>query len=793
MDTKSKRSRYDLRFKILAWIACIATGCLISFSAVRLVKYDPANTITSDRYIESAEYLQSMIDYTNSVGYAFYGYDDDEKQLELREYISALRNSYSNEIGTVLSSVDLKGDYDDYLEKFKAEFSDLVAQSGAAQAAAQNTEVAGADQSKSDSVASAEAVTEDSATVHSVDYSYLPELDEYTQKQIDSVNKKYADLLVNAESFIDEKYASMKAQAQENLKRNSNYFYVVTQNGKVSHTNVPKEIDDPLAWIQNLDANRAYLWNGAQIGLYGDVTIPTGRRTITVSEPAYDAKEGVAVYTGISNEYYEQQKDSYSGTYKNYLTVITLLIVWIAIFAAGFVWLMYTAGRAPYGDDVRVTFMDSIYLDIGGVGLIVIILLLSALISEERIWMPGTLSAVQAIRIFSYTGIGVALITMWSMSISRRVKRHENHTLFGRIFGGIIKTYSKGSLRAKGVGTVIWFLIGAMLFAFLTVGLGFLIGGAGVFIGLVFTAIYLTAALKQVLMKAEAVQAISEGVRRIKEGDLDYRIPRGGGPEYDEIATGIDHIAEGLEAAVSREVKSERMRTELITNVSHDIKTPLTSILTYVDLLKKEGLTSPNAHRYLEVLDMKSRRLKYLTDDLFEAAKASSGDMKVELKRIELVQLMEQALGEMSDKIEASGLEFVSAPAAEPMYVLADGKMLWRVIGNVLENALKYAAGGSRVYIDFARPEGQACIVVKNVSRDALNVSEEELMERFTRGDESRHTEGSGLGLSIARNFMELMHGRFCIEIDGDLFKAVICFAECPEEPSPPEESSETI
>lgn len=774
MDTKLKRSRYDLRFKILAWIVCIASACLISFSAVRLAKYDPANTITSDKYIESEEYFQKVTEYTNSVGYAFYGYDEASRQLELRNYISSLRDSYSSEIGSVLGSADLQeGNYDEYLEKFKAEFSAFVAQSGEAYPAAQGTEVAGADQSESDSVAS--SAIEQSAD--SKDYSYLPALDDYSQKQVDSINKKYADLLVNAESYIDEKYESMQMQAQEELKRNNDFYYAVTQNGKVVHTNVSESESDPVLWIQARSANKEYPWNGTEVGLYSEVTMPYARNMALVNSAAdYAAPSGTSIYTGMSDAYYEQQRAQYAGDYKGYLTVITLLIVWIALFVAGFVWLMYTAGRSPHNDEVKVTFMDSVYLDIGGIVLFLIMLFLTVLFSEERIWMPGTVSAVQVIRISAYTSIGVILSIMWSMSISRRVKRHENYTLFGRIFGGIINTYTKGSLRAKGVGTVIWYLIGALLFAFITVGLGVLIGGTGVFIGLVFTAIYLTAALRYSINKAEAVQSISEGVRHIKEGDLNYRIKRGGGAEYDEIATGIEHIAEGLDAAVSHEVKSERMKTELITNVSHDIKTPLTSILTYVDLLKKEGITSPNAPKYLEVLDMKSRRLKYLTDDLFEAAKASSGDMKVDLKRIELAQFMDQAMGEMSDKIEASGLEFVIAPVGEKMFVDADGKMLWRVIGNVIENALKYAAPHSRVYIDFVSEDEKACIVVKNVSRDALNVSEEELMERFTRGDESRHTEGSGLGLSIARNFMELMGGEFAIEIDGDLFKATICF-----------------
>lgn len=777
MDTKLIRSKYDFKFKIIAWIICIATGCLISFSVVRLEKYDPANTMTSDKYVESAEYLSTMQDYTNSVEYAFYGYDDSAKQHEVRNYISGLKNSYSEEISEVLGSTDLgEGNYyDEYLEKFQEEFAAQVAGNEAASGKTAGTAVAGEDQGQSDSLSTevASSAAEDSG---------LPALDEYTQKQIDSINKKYAELLVNAESYVDGKYASMEKQARENLANNENYYYAIAADGQVIHTNVPKGEADPIEWIGRLEGNEAYSWDGVETGLYNNVsTGMTVSRSSSV-ETGTQMAQGAFIFTGMSDSFYEHSKQDYEIAYRGYLTTIVLMIVWIVLFAGAFIWLMYTAGRSPKTDEVKVTFMDSVWLDIGGIALILIELAMLALFFSERIDLPGAAGAVQVIRISVYTAVGIAFLLMWSMSVSRRVKRKENYTLAGRVFSGFNKTWRESSVKAKGVGIVVWYLIVGMLLCLVTVLFGLLMGGTGVFIGLVFIAIYLAAALKFVMEKAAAVGHIKEGVRHIKDGDLEYRITKGGGQDFEEIATGIEHIAEGLDAAVTQEVKSERMKTELITNVSHDIKTPLTSILTYVDLLKKEGLTSENAPRYLEVLDMKSRRLKYLTDDLFEAAKASSGDMTVSVSRIELVQFMEQALGEMSDKIEASGLSFVTAEQKDNMYVYADGKLLFRVIGNVIDNAIKYAADGSRVYIDFFRGEDQACIVVKNVSRDPLNMTEEELMERFKRGDESRHTEGSGLGLSIARNFMELMKGEFKIEIDGDLFKVMICFPTEPRE-----------
>jgi signal transduction histidine kinase len=638
--------------------------------------------------------------------------------------------------------------------------------------------MAGEDQGQPDSLS-----TEIASAMESTEEAGLPALDEYTQKQIDSINRKYAALLVNAENYVDEKYISMEKQAQDNLANNENYYYAVVAGGQVIHTNVPKDADDPVEWIKQLEGNTEYSWDGTEAGLYD--SIAAGAASYSYSSMVEEERQtaiGASIFTGMSDEFYEQSRQEYDLAYRGYLTTIILMIIWIVLFAGAFIWLMYTAGRSPKNNDVKVSFMDSVWLDLGGIALILIELAMLALFSNERIDLPGASGAVQMIRISVYTAVGIAFLLMWSMSVSRRVKRKENYTLVGRVAGGLGKTWKNSSTKAKGVGVVVWYLIGGLLLCFLTVLFGFLMGGTGVFIGLVFIAIYLAAALKYMLQKAVAIADIAKGVRHIKEGDLEYRIGKGGGPEFDEIATGIEHIAEGLEAAVTREVKSERMKTELITNVSHDIKTPLTSILTYVDLLKKEGLTSENAPRYLEVLDMKSRRLKYLTDDLFEAAKASSGDMTVSVSRIELVQFMEQALGEMSDKIEASGLAFVTAEQKEKMFVYADGKLLFRVLGNVIDNAIKYAADNSRVYIDFSRGDDQACIVVKNVSREPLNMTEEELMERFKRGDESRHTEGSGLGLSIARNFMELMKGEFKIEIDGDLFKVMICFPAEPGE-----------
>ena len=225
---------------------------------------------------------------------------------------------------------------------------------------------------------------------------------------------------------------------------------------------------------------------------------------------------------------------------------------------------------------------------------------------------------------------------------------------------------------------------------------------------------------------------------------------------------------------------------ELITNVSHDLKTPLTSIINYVDLLKKQDIDNPKAQEYIEVLDRKSQRLKKLTEDLVEASKASTGSLSVHLDRLGMVQLVQQALGEFEEKFAQSRLTVVPAFPEEECSILADGRHLWRVIDNLLSNCNKYALEGTRIYVEVCRWEGKVVLSIKNISRQPLNIPAERLMERFVRGEESRTTEGSGLGLSIARSLTELQGGAFRLDIDGDLFKAVVSFPEAagPELPA---------
>lgn len=278
--------------------------------------------------------------------------------------------------------------------------------------------------------------------------------------------------------------------------------------------------------------------------------------------------------------------------------------------------------------------------------------------------------------------------------------------------------------------------------------------------------------------------------KKLTEGDLNHKIPVSNmcAPAR-TLGEYINNIGDGFSAAVDEKLKSERLKTELITNVSHDIKTPLTSIINYVDLLKKENIPNNAASEYLEILSAKSWRLKTLIEDLVEASKASSGTLAMNLECLNLVELVRQSIGEFEDRFISRNLEMVLNIAEEPIYIMADGRSTYRIIENIFSNAYKYALSGTRIYVDITSADNMTEVSVKNVSANKLNIRADELLERFVRGDLARNTEGSGLGLSIANSLASLQDATFDIVLDGDLFKAVVRFKriDSPARTLPPQ------
>ena len=288
-----------------------------------------------------------------------------------------------------------------------------------------------------------------------------------------------------------------------------------------------------------------------------------------------------------------------------------------------------------------------------------------------------------------------------------------------------------------------------------------------------------TAGLYFVIRIMRQLKTLQTAAQKLAAGDLTYTVDTEKMyPALKEHGDDLNAVSVGMSRAVNERMKSERFKTELITNVSHDLKTPLTSIVSYVDLLKKEPIESEQAQEYIEVLDRQSQKLKKLTTDLVDASKASSGALPVNLEKIDLGELLRQSAGEYTEKFAAANITPVlNVPEAET-YVTADGRLLWRVLDNLLGNAVKYAQSGTRLYLELTPGETETVLTLKNISREPLNIPAEELMERFVRGDGSRHTDGSGLGLSIANSLMELMGGKLTLTLDGDLFKAALVFPQ---------------
>lgn len=439
--------------------------------------------------------------------------------------------------------------------------------------------------------------------------------------------------------------------------------------------------------------------------------------------------------------------------------LITNALYEIAGFLAGLaialIYLIRVIGRKPEEDrEVHLHLIDRIFVDIN------LFIICPSLIA---LWV-ATIIQIEHFKayelIFPVTLAIASFGLIFVLSLIKHLKnktflRHTLiYTLFHKLFKFIRDIYDSGSIGVKVVIIVIGYpVLVALTFFMFPLTLGF--------------------AAWVALKKVREFKAIKEGVKKVKDGNIHYTIPVNGKGEFSQLASDINSITDGLNKAVENELKSERLKTELITNVSHDIRTPLTSIITYVDLLKKEK-DPKKVEEYLEIIDQKSQRLKLLTEDLFEATKASSGNIPVNYEMIDIISLVSQGLGELDDKIQERKLDFKLSYSKDKITIRADGKLLWRAIENLLSNILKYALEGSRVYLDIFDSETEVTLILKNISAYELNISSDELMERFVRGDESRNSQGSGLGLSIAKSLIEIQKGHFHIEIDGDLFKAII-------------------
>ena len=484
--------------------------------------------------------------------------------------------------------------------------------------------------------------------------------------------------------------------------------------------------------------------------------------------------------------------DSMADEAENYEKYSKLMFLMLAgavfgsvLWLIGMVWLTVTAGRKPKDEEIHLNGFDRWYTEIAA-GTVIGIWLAGTIISGTLI-ANSSLGYSHAVVTVIVTCLICGTYTMaWFLlgylSLIRRIKAGTlwKNSLIRKVLkwigkcSGKLVDFARAFSRNTAEKIKVLLVGGAFLFLqFLIIGCGFT--GAGVF--LIILLIVDAAAVIFIIRKADGLDLIMDGLKKISDGELQYKIKTDTLTGKQKVmAEYINNIGSGLDAAVENSLKKERMQTELITNVSHDLKTPLTSIINYVDLMKRENPTDPKIQEYLRILDEKSQRLKVLTEDVVEASKASTGNIKLEMNDIDFVEMVQQVIGEFEEKFKEKNLTMMVHFTDEPSIIYADGQRMWRVLENVFGNVVKYAMEGTRVYAEISNRNKKVTFSLKNISAQPLNISADELTERFIRGDVARNTEGSGLGLSIAKSLTELQGGEFKLYLDGDLFKVMITF-----------------
>ena len=612
--------------------------------------------------------------------------------------------------------------------------------------------------------------------VQAVDQETISEssvLEDYTY--FHSQEQSYLEKIQNGEILYESLYSNMGASFR---------YLIIKDNLKITNIVQTGDTDTVEKLIQTIRKD-SYHWSYVK-GEVGTNIANLEKDKVIYDPQIEDIIEGdyevYFSYQPNTTEYtaFERNNAIYELIQKHYIGYEMLpLYAFLSIIL--FVYLTVSMGHSRKKEEIYCNFIDRIPLEIllflSGMavsfevlGLYVMFIDISQ-IMYERITIPF-------ISILSIIAMIYITIMITYSSMIRRIKAkifwkntivYKCWAFLKRVIWGNITKFM-GRLSANWRLSIYYFgfcIISVILFL-LALDNGFcvfllLVWGIWVFMKI-------TDHLKQ-------LKKIRDMINHIYDGKTDFLLNE---EEFKgnlrNVAKYLNDIAGGFSNAIEENLKSERMKTELITNVSHDLKTPLTSIINYVDLLKAENIESEKAKEYIEVLDSKSQRLKKLTEDLVEASKASSGNIKLTMEKLKVKELIHQVTGEFEDKFEARKLETILSYPEENVFILADSRYLYRVLENIYSNIAKYAKEDTRVYVDIVKNNKKVLIAIKNISKEQLNISADELMQRFVRGDSSRNTEGSGLGLSIAKSLTELQGGSFDIYLDGDLFKVVIEF-----------------
>lgn len=612
-----------------------------------------------------------------------------------------------------------------------------------------------------------------------------------------SAAAEYYSLIMNGQPWTQE---LLEDYASRFDASNTHFFFTITDYD-TQEVLLSSYTDSSRYWIREdywIAAADYYGYDVYDSDVYGTEALATPTASIETPSEAAEVIEPEAaslrhvIITGFvcSNlggvrDTYAQIAEAGNMIYGFRNTAITAGAVSCVIFLLFFLFLMYGAGRRSNTNEIVLRLADRIPVDL--------FFLLAAgamgLAGYFALWYESALRGPYTLKHYALLAAAAAmegtLLMILSLSLATRFKCRNwwKNSLLFLFFHWMGEVLHHPLHRLKELILAIplvWktLLLGAVM-VLLEIWCLYQLYWNGSTFPIVL--LNLLAALG-ILSAVVCMKKLQTACRAIADGDLDYRVDTSHMYlDYRAHGEDLNRIGSGISVAVEERLKSERFRTELITNVSHDLKTPLTSIVNYVHLLSKLDLPE-DARTYVEVLQRQSARLKKLTEDLVEASKASTGNLSVEISPVNLGELVAQVTGEYEERFEKSGLHPVVTIPEETVSALGDGRYLWRIMDNLLSNVCKYALPGTRVYIDAALRNGGAIISVKNISRDRLNVSAEELMERFVRGDASRNTEGSGLGLSIALSLAELMGGTLSLIVDGDLFKAEVRLPPAPPE-----------
>lgn len=557
-----------------------------------------------------------------------------------------------------------------------------------------------------------------------------------------------------------------------------NFKYLIIDNkNSVAYTNVEHTMfTDSIEEIKERLAKNSIYWN------YEKGNVNTSIEKLKLEEIRYksiyksiDDAKNFSVYTSLENDltYYDQYRtnktvfDMAQILYKPALYLLPLSIIAVLVLL---IMNCFLIGLRNENGEVILNAFDKTPLLVALIILFILFMIgcgfLIALTSENlTLILSGT--AIGAV-------IGYISFVFFLETIIKRIK---SRTLFRNTITYRILRWIKSLITSmtRNANMTVKLILIFIAFGILNI-IGFSLSISepiGIFI-LIAIWVYAFAKMHQWLVRyIEIKNAINEIYMGNTEVHLDEKRYKG---SLNSMAIQVNDITGGLSNAIQEKLKSERLKTELITNVSHDIKTPLTSIINYVDLLKKEKMPNEQAEEYLNILDNKSQRLKRLTEDLVEASKASSGNIKLNIEKLNVNELLKQVSGEFEDKFKSRNLEEVMSLPEKNVYINADSRYMYRILENMYSNISKYAMDNTRVYIDVIPNNNRITIQMKNISKEKLNISTEELMQRFVRGDSARNTEGSGLGLSIATSLTTLQGGTFNIYLDGDLYKVIIEF-----------------